>query len=253
MSQNKIIIGSSCGGVGDNLVFTPIFKKLKNVTFEMVDHPKARNVATLLEGLCEVSFVDKPRGCPESSHPHTAQKKIEGLGINDVNCIPQILLKEDEITWAKDFLAQYMNPIALVIDNNGSGNPSDINSRYRIMPTQFWQNVVEEVKYARTILQFGVSNNFTPLKDTVHIVDLPLRKLAACYHIIKQYSGIDTGDYHLMLAVGGVASVIVPPTNWVFGYVHEHWHYIPKLWKDERCRVHYYEFQGIDSLKWLYR
>ena len=61
-----------------------------------------------------------------------------------------------------------------------------------------------------TPIQFGISDNFTPLNGCIHIVDAPLEETAALYKAIGNYFGTDTGDLHLMVAVGGTCVVLVP-------------------------------------------
>ncbi len=237
-SEDKLVFGSRCGGIGDNLVFTPLMKYFTNTTLELLDHPKSRNVAQLFDGLCSVNFSDNPTGVSESAHPHSAQKKIEGYGIQDVvNCIPKIKLHQHEIDEARKKLSEFRNPIVFVSDNNGSGNSRDFHAKYRIPEKDTLQLEVDRLSQNHSVLQFGLSNNFTKLNGTTEILDLPLRDLAAYYSVIGKYFGVDTGDYHLMLAVGGECEVVCPKSS--SGYNHLCWHYSEHLWRNEPCRVKY--------------
>lgn len=251
--NNKLIIGSKCGGIGDNLIFTPIFKVFRNATIELLEHPKSHIVAPIFDNLCEVRFVKEPTQCPESFHPHVAQKKLEGLNIDKlVNCIPLIYLKKEELIWAQDYLRQYSSNItqfvAFSTDNNGSKNPQDTHAHYRLMTQEQAQKVIDFYAKRFTVLQFAMTNNYTKLNNCVPLLDLTIREMAACFTIIKKYVGIDTGHYHLMLAVGGVARVFVPSSSYF--YNHKEWHYTQELWKTgrpESCRVEYINFSKINE------
>ena len=146
-TERKIVFGSRCGGVGDNLVLTPLMKYFKNCTLELLDHPKSRNVAPLFDGLCSINFVNEPVGINESRHPHVAQKKIEGYGIqNLVNCVPQIKLYNYEIQEAQKDLSGIKNPVVFVANNNGSNNRSDVAARkttgFLIPERSFWASCI---------------------------------------------------------------------------------------------------------------
>lgn len=238
----NLIIGSSCGGIGDNLIFTPIFKKIKNATIEMLDHPKCRNVSCLFDGMANVVFTDKPRGCPEKDITgHIAQNKLDGLGITDVNCIPWTIVEDFNYALAAYSLKDYYvgKPfLAFVADNNGSKDPSDWQAHHRLFPK--WQEILDLLSERYTILQFGLSSSYTKFNNVRPILDVPLKKLAAIYKYIGAYVGIDTGDYHLMLAVGGISHVLVPPPSPF--YSHRQWHYVPALWKESQVRAFYYPF-----------
>jgi hypothetical protein len=239
--EADITIGSLCGGVGDNLIYTPLMKYYKNITIELLDHPKSRNVAQIFNGLCKVSFVKNPSKTLESNHPHVAESKIEAYGIsNIVNCIPKIKLYDYEIDWASNFLDNIYNPIAFVADNNGNHDTSDFQAKYRIPSEEYLQNLINEYSKKHTVIQFGVENKITKFDNVTVIKNLSIRELASCYYIIGKYFGIDTGDYHLMLSVGGFAEVHCPPS--INYYPHETWHYKDKLWKNESQRVKYKVF-----------
>ena len=238
----SIIVGSSAGGVGDNLVFTPIFKKIKGATIELLDHPKCRNVSVLFDGMAKVVFKEKPCGCPEKDITgHIAQNKLDGLGIQDVNCIPWTIVKDFDYAWASYFLRRYYvgKPfLAFAADNNGSKDPSDWQAHYRLFP--HWQELLDILSEKYTILQFGLSSSYTKFNNVYPLLDIPLQRLTGLYKYIGVYLGIDTGDYHLMLAVGGISHVLVPPPSPF--YSHRQWHYVPALWKDEVIRAHYVPF-----------
>ena len=85
-----LTIGSSCGGIGDNLIYTPIFYNIQT-TFQMVDDLKCRNVSRLIDDLCKIEFVKRPISCPENFHKtnNIILKKLHALNLN-VSPIPKI-------------------------------------------------------------------------------------------------------------------------------------------------------------------
>jgi hypothetical protein len=248
-----ITIGSSSGGIGDNLIYTPIFNAIPTI-FEIKDHPKARNVAKLFEDLCEVKFVENPVQCPQDTSKsfNIIQKKLDGLGLN-VPPIPKINITIEEKNWAIDFLKNYKNPIVFVTDTNGSYTNS-FEGQYRIPSHELLQSYINKLSKKYTVLQFVFSNNLKAdwennksnvlsnkiYKNCIPIFDLEIRKLAACYSIIKKYFGVDTGDYWLMIAVGGEAQVLCPDSTPF--YNHDEWHLKPELWWAEKSRIKYVDF-----------
>ena len=250
------IIGSSCGGIGDNLIFTPIFRaRPQDFYFQMVDHPKSRNVAKLLVNnfyLPEnaISFVDKPVGCPENTRRslHIGQKKLDGLGLHHASCFPYVSLTDKEKEEGKKRIAGIKNPLAIVTDNNGSNDPMDINSAYRRKPLSHVYEYLKNTPQDKspngepfTLVQFGLDSTLEPLPNAIQMRGLGLRELASVYHAIGNYIGIDTGDYHLMLAVGGKCIVFVPPDNPAMGYSCLEWHYPLIDREGNRRKVEYIE------------
>lgn len=235
-----ITIGSSCGGIGDNLIYTPIFYNIRT-KFQMLEHPKCRNVAKLIEDLCEIEFVNQPVKCPEnvSKGHNIITKKLTGLNL-DVSPIPKINVKRSNKEWAENFLRKYNNPIVFVADNNGNHNPNDSNAKYRIPNKQVLQNYINLLSKKYTVLQFGLSGKMTDFENVTQIKDIDIENLAGCYSIIGKYFGIDTGDYWLVIATGGEAEVLCPD-NCGF-YSHEEWHLKPDMWWAEPTRIRYVDF-----------
>ncbi len=78
-----------------------------------------------------------------------------------------------------------------------------------------------------------------PIDGIMQVRGLSVRQLAAVYHIIGKLISPDTGDYHLMLAVGGKAVCLAPAHSDQFGYRHWDLHYDALCWGEERPRVRY--------------
>lgn len=79
----------------------------------------------------------------------------------------------------------------------------------------------------------------------VKFYDVPIRQMAAIFHRVGRYVGCDSGDYHLMLAVGGQCDVLVPDES--YGYSYAYFHYGPECWLGEKLRVRYHQWsKGVE-------
>lgn len=247
-----MILGlNGSGSLGDALWLTPIMKARKDIIVQMHPDQQSRDVSVVYNGLAQVEFTDNPAEKLyhiNNEQTHYAQKALNQLGITEVNCLPEILLTKEEIEWGREFLKQYEDKKLLIIlnDNSGHKDPTNIRARY-VQPRaslmqQLVNNYIEKEGY--TILQFGrkEDDRFTPLDNTIKIRGLNIRQLAACYALIGQIISSDTGDYHLMLSVGGKALVLVPPESKELGYVYKELHYTPELFKGETVRARYIDY-----------
>ena len=131
MEIKEMIMGSQGGGIGDNLQITPIFKYFKNSIIEIKDNDNGRKIAPLYEGMADIIFKPNPifqeqsfniYGDTKRSYPlrNGALNYLYIFNIQDkVSPIPWILLKKEEIEWAREFLKDYKNPLAIVCSNSG--------------------------------------------------------------------------------------------------------------------------------------
>ena len=256
------------GSLGDCLWLTPIAKAVNDLTVELHDDQQSREVGRIFEGIADVEHCRLPLVRPDFGRPektHTAQKILNGLGIDSVSCIPKIQLKKEEVEEAKAILSKFKNPIAIVNDNQGSNDPNNEAAQYKRPPSILMQATVNTLSQnGFTPIQFGRADKptdcypvFSPLSNCEYIRGLNLRILGACYRIIGKYIGGDTGDYHLMLAVGGKALVYIPEDNFLNGFDYSELIYFNHLWRGEKPRVIYPVFtnfsyaQLLASLSWL--
>lgn len=254
MKLDNYIFGlRSIGSLGDCLYLTPAISQIKNPIVKMHDSPQCRRVAPIYNNIAHVEFVDNPDVAlynqTNDRSVHSAQRVLNALKIDTTNCIPRIVLDKSEIDWAKDFLKEYKNPVMIVNDNGGSSTPGNICAQYRRPPTEIIQNFANKLSNKGfTPLQFGIKdlkdrdNAFTPINGAIPIRGLDIRQTAACYHVIGKYIGGDTGDYHLMLSVGGRCITLIPPENHSLGYNYSDLLYTDNLWKDEKVRVKYIDY-----------
>ena len=251
-----ITVTTNHGSLGDNLWITPLFKNGRKGKVIATDIPTIRSLMPLFDGLAEIEFVAAAPDVSKSpDQTHEAQRILNYYGISDVNCIPQIKLTPEEVEWARDFLSPYENPIVVIADNSGSSDPNNYRARYVVRPpVENIQYLCDSLRHKHSLLQFGLKpdfyrlgySNFTKLDGTIEIRGLPIRKLAACYHVCGKYIGGDTGDYHLMLAVGGKAVVSVPPANEYYNTKSLLYH--DSLWKGELTRVRYFAHDYYDRI-----
>ncbi len=248
-----IIVTNTAGSLGDWLSLTPLLRNLIEPKVLAKDSPHSRAFAALYEGLAPVEFTkDDLPNVPETGTGPFSRRVMNAF--NQVgNAIPSIVLRADEIAWARDFLKQYENPVAFNNTCGGAQPDKPINdiSNWRRMPEEVVKHIVKDLRArGKTILRFGtkasfaIYNNYDEFEGVINLPDMPLRQVAACYQVIGEYWGTDTGDHHLMLAVGGISHCFVPPSVW--HYQHERHLYQGDAWGTQEVRERYYQFNKVD-------
>jgi hypothetical protein len=253
--METMILGSKGNAsLGDILWMTAVIRYIKNVKILLHNDSRSRWAGKVFDNLCDVEYVDNPPPRPDNlidaniepfASSHRSRKILLSLGIKDQISVPKIKLLPDEINWAKEFLKQYKNPIVIINDNSGSGDKNNFSAFYRKPPSEIIESFVEQlIQKNYTPLQFGRSeeDKFTLAKKCIPIRGLSLRETAACYSIIGQYLGGDTGDYHLMLSVGGKATVLIPEQSFNMGYIYNDLLYKKENFENQISRVEYIKF-----------
>ncbi|RTK98842.1 MAG: hypothetical protein EKK57_10850 [Proteobacteria bacterium] len=239
--------------MGDNLWITPIFRFVKEPIY-LYDNFHCRSISSIYNGITDVQFLDQHiRNFEYDGITHNTIQWLKHLNIeySNTNIIPFVVITEEEKQWAAQYLSKYPNPIVIINDNSGNNDPQNNRSRYVLPNQNMMQSITDEYSKTNTVLQFGVAPNFyrcgydgfTPLKNAIHIRGLNIRQLAACYSIIGKYIGGDTGDYHLMLAVGGEATVFIPKESRQMGYIYSNLLYTNSMFGNDKVRVTYYVTQ----------
>jgi ADP-heptose:LPS heptosyltransferase len=241
------------GNLGDTLWVTPLARYEPDLTVWMRgDDAKARSVAPILDGLCKLRLEPHP---PETAkaqiRAHVTQQILAAYGHAGKPSIPRVLLKPEEVMWAVDYLkvvtsGHSSKVVAIVNHCSGSADPTNHRAHYVRGSVEtyaalaaFW------IGAGYKVLQFGPKAGFydrdivTPIKGAVSVRGLSVRQLAAVYHVVGKLISPDTGDYHLMLAVGGRAACLVPPHSDQMGYRWWDLHYDQTCWGDEPARVTY--------------
>ncbi len=243
------------GNLGDTLWLTPLARYEPDLTVWMRgDDAKACSVAPILDGLCKVRLEPNP---PETRkapiRAHVTQQILAAYGHGGKPSVPRVILKGDEIAWAIAYLRKALGGkqqvgkvIALVNHCSGSADPTNYRASYvRGNPAAFASIARFWLGAGYKVLQFGPAPGFytpdvfTSIEGAIPVRGLSVRELAAVYHVIGKLISLDTGDYHLMLAVGGKVACLVPPHSDQMGYRHWDLHYDATCWGDEKPRVTY--------------
>jgi len=254
----SLIITNTAGSLGDWLSLTPLLAAKPGLTVLAKDSPHTRRFAVLYEGLAKVEFTNQEiRDTPATEENLCFSKRILNYyGLSNVSAIPVVKLKQEEIEWAREFLSAYENPV--VFNNTVAAarrdKPDTDICNYRRLPDKLSNKIVKALKfYGHTVLKFGtktiqtnIYNNFDEIEGVEDILDLDLRSLAACYHVIGKYTGSDSGDHHLMLAVGGKCELWVPPSAWHYSH-NRHLYLGDYAWAGQPIREVYHPFQLLDK------
>jgi hypothetical protein len=252
-------IAAPFSNLGDNLWITPALKYC-DYPIQMIDEERCRKISKIYNNLTSVQFVETLNYDPLNNKEIHNTKQIFfqiGLDFKNKNLIPKIKLEESEIKWARIFLEKYENPIVIINDNSGSSDPSNKRASFVLPPREIIQQITSYLSKKFSVLQFGLAenfyrtgySNFSPLENAYHIRGLEVRQLAACYHVIGKYIGGDTGDYHLMLAVGGRSTALVPEESYKMGYIYNNLFYSKDMWNGEDIRVSYINYLDLESIK----
>jgi len=247
--QSLLDIYSECPHLGDNLSYTPLMAATP-CRMHMYDDPANRCMGPIFEGLAEVVFdngsptLGRPRGQrgAQIMAPHSLRFLYE-FGFTKSSAVPVVRLREEEVEWARGFLGDLSNICAIKCNTR--------QAKHLTPPVAVLERIVALNPGVRFI-NFGLSSNHAKY-DSLHtsisgiqdVLDLPVRQHAACYSLIKRLISPDTGDYHLMLAVGGRCDVLVPPSSRI--YPHAYFHYGPACWRDESIRVNYLQWERLSE------
>jgi hypothetical protein len=251
------------GNLGDFLWVTPLSKHFPDMVVQVLaNDKKSQLTAPIFDGICKVEFVQTTTPTPRDNSVsiHITQRILSAYDKKGKS-IPYVKITEEEKEWAKNFLISKNINInrcmAFINHNSGSGDETNTRGKY-VRPdpkiikdlAAFWAE-----KNNVSIVQFGPDpkfyekDPFDPIPNAVHIRGLNIRQLAACYSLIGRMVSGDTGDYHLMLAVGGKVFCLVPPHSDEYGYKHWDLLYNDNCWDGEDPRVLYCLHENWEFLK----
>lgn len=237
--------------LGDTLWVTPLARYVPDLVVQMLGHDaRSRATAPILDGLCPVEWVGQTEETPKFPfRAHVTQRILAAYGVLDQPSIPRVLLRPEEIGWAVAYLKARgygRDTIAFTNHNSGSGDPTNHRAHYvrphpEIIKTlaRFWGGGQGQVFQFGPAPTFHDRDPYDAIPGAVQCRGLSVRQLAACYHVIGKLIGGDSGDYHLMLAVGGKVACLVPPHSEQFGYLHWDLLYDKVCWGTEIPRVKY--------------
>jgi hypothetical protein len=246
--MEKIRIGQhkNCSGFGDLLMLTPICRYFDCIV-EL--HPEFERFKDLFEGIAEVEIKDPTiwlMNTGECNHA-TISKLLNFISLEHIpliNNLPYVKVMYEDIKWAKEYLDSLnLQKPPIVLKPNCSISYTNV----REMSIDNWKEIIEVYKETYSILEFGTSDNFTYFENTIAIPDLTIKQLKGMYYLIGKYIGVDTGDYHLMLATGGSVIVLLPFIfEWVdngFGSVYD-----PRQWQYRNDKCQYVEFKYYKTI-----
>jgi len=212
------------------------------------DHPDAIESHDAVK---KSNILSSPLGTINNKTKHIPRLLLDYFGLEEIDSFPKINVHFRQKVWACNFIEEFKDPIAILPGNCGSGERKEDNffAVYRTPPFNFLQEIVDKYSGKHDFLQFGVSpnfyregySNFHPLNGVIKLLDLPIDKLAALYSQIRKMISGDTGDCHLMLAVGGKANILVPDND-DNGYSYQYLHYPKEQWRN---RVRYINFKDM--------
>jgi hypothetical protein len=216
-SQEEIIIGTQNTGLGDALLLTSVCRHAQNKKITINLKPACKKFAFLFQEIADkIIFTENPVETIGVGGGHFARRKCRLVGYDDKDYLPYIKFNNKEYDEEiNEILSKFKNPIIL------KTGCSKQWKHVRQFPIKYWQDYFTNKSY--NFIQFELSDNFLPYPGAIHFLDAPLEKQAAYYKAVKRYIGVDTGDLHLMLALGGHVEAHVPPN--IHEYKHNEWHY----------------------------
>lgn len=213
--------------MGDILLLTAVAKHIPDCEVHL--QPQAAKFSRFFRNISsKIVITENIIPTPEIGEGHYALKKLRALGLENKCYLPYVDVSDSEKKEGLKLIKNYTNPIVFVANVAKhwklQREPSD---------KQYFQSIIDKLSETYTVLQFGLSSNFTEYKHTIPIIDSSIDDLIKYYYAIGKFVGVDTGDTHLMLAVGGWCQAHIP----MFGLR------MPSLWNYKSNKIHYIYFQ----------
>jgi len=257
-----MVIDLFVSNLGDALWLTPLARYSPSLTIRMrAGDKRAVATAPIFNEIASVEFIESPSATPISNTvEHVTQRLLREHGFSGKPSIPNVKLSYPEMIWGRDFTKNWINPVVIVNENTGTSTPDNVRAHYVRGNPANMQEICNWLKSnGYTPIQFGPAADFydvdifQPLNGAVHVRGLSVRDLAAAFWSIGGIISSDTGLYHLMLAVGGNAFVLVPDHSDQLGYQNWNLHYDKVCWGAEPSRVwyvnHRHYYKVMEDLK----
>ena len=228
-------------GMGDTLTVTPCAERISNAVMLLPSH--LEQWGPLFDGLCRWRVTDNHPVFPFCAGRPVVESNLEICGFHVPGALPVVKVTPEEERWAKQTLATIRNPVAIVPTCRREW------THLRAHPATFWTPILNAISTTHTPLQFGYED-FPLLPGGKRMEWHGVRKLAAIYQQIGIMVTLNTGDYHLMLAVGGRCIVVEKPEREMPNNA--------SIWKypARPDRVRYCNFHKADEIianfPWLY-
>lgn len=196
---------SGAPGIGDTLMLLPVARALSGKAVMLLPSHLMK-YAFMFYNVCKVVESDEYPVFPWPGPMQQSAGHLARLGLNGVDPTPAIENREEARKRAESTLEGIKNPLAFC----------PTCSRHWVTTRQagpeFWQPVIESLKQRFTVMQFGLPD-YPLVEGAIRAPYLSIEHLAAVYQRIGVYVGVNTGDYHLMVAVGGKV-VVANPNPW---------------------------------------
>lgn len=234
-------------GLGDTLYLTPIYKAIKNSQTYFERSDQSERLAFLFDNLTEYkleeehffenknhldyifnnySKMDKEHFLALRDYDpiQHCRKIFHIMGINEdqYNIVPKINLSEEYVQKGKELLLKLGNPHnpIIFVSNNAAGlftgkDEGNWQAAYRTIHPHILQTIINELSKRHTILHCGIKGRVFNFDNVIKVFDYiddkdSIKTMAGLYKIVGRYLGIDTGDAHLMVAVGGEMKMLIP-------------------------------------------
>lgn len=181
-------------GLGDTLAITPLAAQLGQRAVMCLPKDIER-FSPLFDGLCDVKITDQYPVFPNPGNGRFIESKLRMFGYQceDGKTVPKIVLKHGENVnagkWASALRSR--KPL-LAFHTSCASKWAHVRSR----PVEWFAPIKLELENHFTLITEDESN------------PTPLRTLAARYKKIGLYFGVNTGNWHLAMAVGCKCLVI---------------------------------------------
>lgn len=216
-------------GIGDTLSVVPVARAL-GIGARMMLPERMKGLAFLFRGACEVLFTEDFPVFPWLGG-NVYASKLEMFGLK-ADPAPHIELDPLRLEAALREVSRFRNPVAFC------PTCSRTWAHVRQRPLTVWKPILEALFRTRDILQFGFED-YPTFPGAIRMPFKPLEETAALYSAIGSYVGVNTGDYHLMAAVGGRCVVLQPDPQPGFN---------PDSWSIRSSRVRYHRFEDTRGI-----
>lgn len=213
--------GSSSQGMGDNLFLTPILRYFPNqLTIQLPVEKKRFSI--LFDGLAQVEITNEINVIPDLGPcgEHYITRKLRNYFGDDAVLLdnrPLVLYSDIESErWADEYLKDKPKPAIFVPTCSPQWRS------VRNIPEPIAQNIFNQIGDNYTPIVCQSSANFLDIGKH-QLNDLDLKKYICLLRRVGLYFGANTGDEHLMTAVGGRTFIYQPEDHHLF--VGSEWNY----------------------------
>ena len=196
-------------GIGDSLTLTPLIEALGGKVILKLP-PTMEHIAPLFTDVCPVLFTEDYPVFKHYSHGgawHMGEAKLRAFNITDKPYLPVMRITTEEKKDGQKYLDRFEFTKPLIAF---CPTCSQIWAHVRQLSPEYWQPYIDQLSVKWQVIQFGYES-YPLLSGAFRFKGLKLRNIAILYSLIRRYIGVDTGDVHMMLAVGGSVLVLNPP------------------------------------------